>query len=41
MHNSIYMKITSEAVPWTDAIYRSTAATRSPTNLRSVPVATN
>jgi hypothetical protein len=31
----------SEAVPQTDVSYRSVAATRSPTNLRSVPVAKN
>jgi hypothetical protein len=31
----------SKAVPWTDASYRSIAATRSPSNLWSVPVAEN
>jgi hypothetical protein len=34
-------RIASEEVPQTDASYRSVAATRSPTNLRSVPVAEN
>ena len=32
---------TVENEPQTDASYRSVAATRSPTNLRSVPVAEN
>ncbi len=31
----------SEALPQTDTSYRLAAATRSPTNLRSVPVAEN
>jgi predicted transcriptional regulator len=34
-------EFTSEAVPRTDASYRSVAATGSPINLRSVPVAEN
>lgn len=33
--------MTNEAVPRSDASYRSIAATRSPTNVRSVPVAWN
>jgi hypothetical protein len=35
------LRTSGEAVPQTDASYRSVVATRSPTNLRSVPVAEN
>ena len=35
------IRIASEAVPLTDASHHSVSATRSQTNLRSVPVAEN